>query len=173
LDDIAELLDKKKWSAARRRITDELLSAPTNHWLWMQLSVTYYEQKNYDKALLCSRRAVELSPDCALALWHYASDLAMSDHEQAALAIWIILLDMDLETIAYGEGGEGMDWALQLINDVHFRMGRLYQHRGQIEPARVSFEKYLHNRGHGVGSIYDAAIARKCLASLTTPGIAS
>ncbi len=173
MDDIAELLAKKKWTAARRRIMDELLSAPADHWLWMQLSVTYYEQKKYDKALLCSRRAVELEPSCPLALWHYGSDLAMTGHEQAALAIWIILLEMDLETIAYGDCGEGMDWALQLVNDVHFRMGRLYQHLGQDEQARASFEKYLHNRRHGVGSIYDEAVAKKCLAALTSAGIAS
>ncbi len=51
----------------------------------------------------------------------------MNGREDAALVIWTILRDMDLEEVAYGECGEGMDWALQLLNDVHYRVGRYYQ----------------------------------------------
>ena len=45
---------------------------------------------------------------------------------------------------------------LQLLNDVQYRIGRYYQWKGNVGSARASFEKYLHNRKHGVGSIYDA-----------------
>jgi tetratricopeptide (TPR) repeat protein len=121
----------------------------------MHLSLTYYEQKKYEIALKCSMRAVELKPGCALALWHYAGCLEMTASEDAALAIWTLILNKDLEEVAYGECGEGMDWAMQLLNDVHYRMGKYFRRKGQNEPARESFKKYLHNRSHGVGSIYD------------------
>jgi hypothetical protein len=62
---------------------------------------------------------------------------------------------MDVQEVAYGEHGEGTDWALQLLNDVHYRMGGYYQQIGKKELAKESFQKYLHNRAHGVGSIYD------------------
>ncbi len=147
-------------------IQEELISAPTDHWLWATLSLTYYEQKQYEKALQCSKRAVELQPDCPIVLWHHAGSLYMTGHEDSALAIWILLRDMDFDQVAYGECGEGMDWALQLINDVQYRIGRYYQWKKKPEEARVSFEKYLHNRKHGVGSIYDVKQVEKYLATL-------
>src|SRR5690348_13553276 len=108
---VEKLLAAKKWSRARTLLQDELVASPADHWLWMHLGLTYYEQKRYEKALQCSKRAVELAPSCPLALWHYAGSLVMSGREDAALAIWTVLLDMDLEEVAYGECGEGMDWA--------------------------------------------------------------
>lgn len=164
MTDIEKLLASKKWKAARARIQDELVASPSDHWLWMHLGLTYHEVKDYDKALSCSKRAVELEPNCALALWHYAGCLVMTGKDSAAMAIWTILLDMDLDEVADGECGEGMDWALQLVNDVHYRMGRYFEHNGRETLARASYEKYLHNRAHGVGSIYDDAPIKKRLA---------
>jgi tetratricopeptide (TPR) repeat protein len=163
---IEQLVERKQWKKARALIQEELVSAPTDHWLWLTLSLTYYENKRYEKALACSRRAVELQPDCPLALWHYAGSLYMSGREPAALAIWTILLNTELPEVAYGECGEGMDWALRLINDVHYRMGRLFQRRGDLALARASFEKYLHNRAHGVASTYDEEQVKKYLEAI-------
>jgi tetratricopeptide (TPR) repeat protein len=170
MTEIEQLVAAKKWTRARALIQEELVSAPSDHWLWMTLSLTYYEQKQYEKALQSSKRAVELEPSCPLALWHYAGSLYMSGRESSALAIWTILLDMNLEEVAYGECGEGMDWALQLVNDVHYRIGRYFQWKGEEEQARASFEKYLHNRSHGVGSIYDEKQVEKYLAQVAPGG---
>jgi tetratricopeptide (TPR) repeat protein len=173
MTEIEKLVDQKKWSRARQRIQEELVATPADHWLWLMLSLTYYEQKQYEKAWEASKRAVELQPDCPLALWHYAGSLLMTGRETAALAIWTLLLDMDPEQVAYGECSEGMDWALQLLNDVHYRMGRYYQWKGEDEQARISFEKYLHNRAHGVGSIYDVKTVERYLATLADHGTPS
>lgn len=164
MTEIDKLVAGKKWTKARASILDKLLGAPTDHWLWTTLGLTFYEQRRYEKALQCSRRAVGLAPNCPLVLWDYAGCLFMCGQEDSALAIWTILLGMDLEDVAYGECSEGMDWALQLINDVHYRMGRYYQWKENPEQARISFEKYLHNREHGVGSIYDNKQAEEYLA---------
>src|SRR4051812_30842884 len=102
MTDIEKLLKAQKWAKARALIQDELLSAPTDHWLWTTLGLTYYEQRQYEKALKCSKRAVELAPDCPLVLWDYAGCLYMTGRESAALAIWTLLLDMDPEAVAYG-----------------------------------------------------------------------
>jgi hypothetical protein len=169
MSEIEELVEQKKWTAARKLIQEELISAPTDHWLWLTLSLTYYEQKKYEKALQCSKRAVELQPDCPLALWHYAGSLFMSGREDAALAIWILLLNMDVEQVAYGECGEGMDWALQLLNDVHYRMGRYYEWKREKELAFASYSKYLHNRAHGVGSLYPIELAQQSAALCGLP----
>jgi tetratricopeptide (TPR) repeat protein len=152
---IQRALDNKDWQVARSLVQEELVLQPMDHWLWFTLSLTYYEDRDYEKARACSKRAVELAPDCPLALWHYAGSLYMTGREASALVIWTVLLNMDMEEIAYHGHGEGMDWALQLVNDVHYRIGRYYQHLGETDLARESFAKYLHNREHGAGSIYD------------------
>jgi tetratricopeptide (TPR) repeat protein len=166
MSNIETLIAAKKWSKARVQIQEELLFDPADHWLWTTLGLTYYEQKEYEKALQCSKRAVELAPNCALVLWDYAGALYMSGQESSALAIWTIILGMEVDEVANGDCSEGMDWALQLINDVHYRMGRYFQHNGELEQARVSFEKYLHNRRHGVGSIYDVDDVKQYLGQL-------
>jgi len=165
---IESLIGQKRWREARAMIQEELISAPTSHWLWTTLGLTYYEQKKYKKALECSKRAVELQPDCPLVLWDYAGTLLMNGRSEAALAIWTLLLEMDMEQVAYGECSEGMDWALQLINDVHYRVGSYHLWKGQEEQARISFDKYLHNRKHGVGSIYDKREVQERLGRLAS-----
>jgi len=160
---LATLLAQKKWAKARALIQDELLSDPTDHWLWTTLGLTYYEQRQYEKALKCSKRAVELAPNCALVLWDYAGTLFMCGREASALAIWTLLLEMDFEEVANGDCSEGEDWALQLINDVHYKMGKYYEWKGDVQNARSAYEKYLHNRSHGVGSIYDSDEVRRYL----------
>ncbi len=173
MSEIEQLVAAKKWAKARALIQEELVSAPTDHWLWLTLGLTYYERKQYEKARDCAKRALELEANCPLALWHYAGALFMAGRESAALAVWTILLDMDLEKVAYDECGEGMDWAMQLVNDVHYRMGRYFQHQGRDEQARASFAKYLHNRGHGVSSLYDRKPVELYLAGLELAGTSS
>ncbi len=165
---IERLIQRKKWQQARALLQDELVFAPADHWIWLTLGLTYYEQKQYEKALACSKRAIELEPNCPLALWHYAGCLFMTGQESSAYAIWSLLLSRDLEDIAEGECGEGMDWAMQLVNDVHFRLGRYFEWKNDPESARASYEKYLHNRAHGVGSIYDERQARLRIADIAT-----
>ena len=109
---IEKLLEEKDWKAARASLHEELVFKPSDHWLWLTLSSTYYEDKDYDKALVCGKRAVELEPGCPLALWHYAGALYMTQREPAAFAIWTVLLNTNIEEIAHGEHGEGMAWAL-------------------------------------------------------------
>jgi tetratricopeptide (TPR) repeat protein len=163
---IEKLVATKKWTVARAAIQAELLSSPTDHWLWTTLGLTYYEQRQYEKALSCSRRAVELAPSCPLVLWDFAGCLYMNGQDSAALTIWTLLLSMDVDEVANGEDGEGLDWAMQLLNDVHYRMGKYYMRKGEYENAKASFMKYVNNRAHGVGSIYDEKQVKSYLTEL-------
>lgn len=164
MSEIEMLVAQKKWKQAQALLQRELLTSPTDHWVWLTLSLTYYEQKQYEQALACSKRAVQLQPDCPLALWHYAGALSMTGREEAAVAIWTVLLDMDIEQVAHGDCGEGMDWALRLINDVQYRLGRYFQRHGKTDLACAAFEKYVHNRAQGVESTYDQRPVKAYLA---------
>src|SRR5713226_1420458 len=66
---IERCLAEKNWKGARCLIQDELLFQPMDHWLWMTLGLTYHEEQEYEKAVQCSKRAVQLAPGCPLALW--------------------------------------------------------------------------------------------------------
>jgi tetratricopeptide (TPR) repeat protein len=163
------LVQKKAWKKARTLLHEELVFQPADHWLWLTLSSAYYEDKEYEKALRCAEWAVQFEPRCPLALWHYAGALYMTDSEPAAMAIWATLLAMDVEDVAHGEHGEGMAWALQLLNDVHYRMGKYYQRIGEFALAAEAYRKHLHNRQHGVGSIYELKQVQRGLEDVAAP----
>src|SRR5262245_55551651 len=88
---IERAIADKNWKEARSLIQDERLPQPMDHWLWMTLGLTYHEEQEYEKAVPCSKRAVQLAPNCPLALWHYAGSLDMAGHGASALALWIML----------------------------------------------------------------------------------
>jgi hypothetical protein len=94
----------------------------------------------------------------------------MSGREHLAFVLWIRLLDMDLEEVAFGEHGEGMDWALRLINDVHYKLAVYYEWAGRTDEAIGSLKKYVHNRKHGVTSLYALDEAKARLARLGGSG---
>lgn len=161
--EIERFLEHKQWSKARAAIQECLVFHPTDHWLWMHLGLTYFEQKKYEQALKCCEHALRLASECPLAKWHYAGCLSMVGRDQEALTMWQTLLDADVEEIAHGQHGEGMDWALQLVNDVHFRMGSCRQALKEWDAAQESLQKYVHNRQHGVGSLYELKTALRRL----------
>src|SRR5215469_7498410 len=51
---IERLIDAEEWPAARRAIRADLKSDPENHWLLTRLGLTYYEEKDYGRALECA-----------------------------------------------------------------------------------------------------------------------
>src|SRR5438132_972137 len=59
---IEKSLARRDWRRARALLQEELLAAPMDHWVWLSLGSAYYEEKMYEKALRCSKRAVELAP---------------------------------------------------------------------------------------------------------------
>src|SRR4051794_16396860 len=81
---IQKLLADEQWDLAQPLLHHKLFYDPTSHWLWMTLSSTYHELGDYETALPCARRAVELAPWCSLALWHFAGALSMSYEEESA-----------------------------------------------------------------------------------------
>ena len=56
---------------------------------------------------------------------------------------------------------------MQLVNDVRYRMGCLYEFLSRDAEAREAFEKYIHNREHGFTSLYDLEAARRHLAGVS------
>lgn len=151
---------------AQRLIRKKLQAEPDSHWLWAILSSTYYEQREYEKALEYSQKALSLAPRCPLVLWHYAGALDQLGLTKEALAIWKKLLRRNLTSIAYGECGEGIVSARSLLNDCNYRIAKCYAWIEQNGLAERYFRKYLDNRRKGARSIYDVRAVKKKLAQV-------
>ena len=148
------LIESEKWASARKLILSELKKDPKNHWLLTRLSTTYYEERNYKKALQISRKASAIDPKCPLVLWDLAGTLDMLGREKEAIKIYRNLIRRGVDSIAFGECGEGLARARGLIADCYYRLFSCYQSLGAKKTAQSFLHKHLSLRGRGCHSIY-------------------
>lgn len=149
---VNQYFDNKDYHSAIGLLKEELKKLPNDHWLNAQLAISYYELRDYKTALQFSEKAVQLSPNCPLALDYHASILLTNGKVEEALHIWNNLLDKDLNEIAYGECGEGIRFAKSLLNDVRFSVGDAYMELNNKEKALSYYKSHLANRQKGIFS---------------------
>ena len=154
LKKIEKALDAEQWIAARKLIKEELKRDPKDHWYLGQLASTYYEQRNYKRALYWIVVALQEAPYCPLLIWDSAWTLAMLDRNHEALLLYRWLLEWGEDRLAYGECGEGIRWARALIADCHYRIACIWHEKRQWKRSSAEFENYIALRKTGYGSIY-------------------
>jgi tetratricopeptide (TPR) repeat protein len=152
--DIEACIQAADWCGARRLIEARLTADADNHWLLTRLSLTYYEERDYQGALKVSERALALAPRCPLVLWDHAGTLDMLGRCREAISIFRRLIKRGVDSIAHGECSEGVGWARGLIADCHYRVAGCYRKLGQKARFLREFEKHLDMRGPGCYSIY-------------------
>jgi len=111
---------EENYLAAIELLRTKLSEYPDDHWLLAQLSICFYEQKEYQTALEFSQKAVTLKPQCPLALNYHATILFANKQNSEALKVWQNLLETAHDQLAYGECGEGSKFAQSLQNDIRF-----------------------------------------------------
>jgi len=153
-----ELIEKAikvdDWIGARRLIKAELKSSPKDHWLLSRLALTFYEQRQYKRALYWDAKALDESPYCPMAIWGYAGALDMLGRHRYSLSLYRYLLSWGEKQLAYGECGEGILKARSLLADCHYRIACILQEKRQWKRAAAEYEKHLAARKKGHGSIY-------------------
>jgi tetratricopeptide (TPR) repeat protein len=154
------------WAGARRLIRRELRHKHDDHWLLTRLSLTYYEQKQYQKSLKYVVEALQIAPYCPLAIWDYAGTLDMLNRKKKALQIYQWLISWGERRIAYGECGEGIRSARSLIADCYYRIAGIYENRHERKKALRAYKQHLLRRKPGVESIYPLADVRRRVAAL-------
>jgi tetratricopeptide (TPR) repeat protein len=157
---LEKLIDKEDWEKARKLIRTELRRKPDDHWLLTRLALTYYEQRQYRRALHYNLKALQAAPYCPLAIWDYAGTLSMLDYNREALAIYRWLISWGEECLAYGDCGEGLPAARSMIADCYFRVGGVLDEQGQLKRALKALDEYFAMRRRGVRSIYSLREAR-------------
>ena len=151
---IERAIKLEDWPKARKLIQSELRQDPNDHWLLIRLGLTYYEQRQYHAALWSASKALQVAPYCPLVIWDYAGSLEMLGREGEALKLYRRLLSWGEEKIAFGECGEGLQWARSLIADCHYRIASILEKKGQRKRALTAYEEYLSRRQRGHRSIY-------------------
>lgn len=164
---VESLIEEEKWEEARLAIEEELKAAPEDHWLLTRLSTTYYEQRDYIKALQYAEQAKDLAPNCPLVLWDYAGALDMLGRRKEALDVYRTLLDRGAKNIAMDECGEGIKWARNLLMDCTYRAGCCVADLGHRDEAAIMMRAYLHLLDLGGEGLYPREEVAKKLRQLT------
>jgi predicted Zn-dependent protease len=151
---IEKAIERDDWDRARTLIRQWLRHAPDNHWLLTRLALTYYEQKQYKRALHYELKALQLAPYCPLAIWDYAGTLDMLGRKKEALALFRWLISWGEDDLAYGQCGEGIRAARSLIADCYYRIGNILVEQRQRKRAAVAYKEHLSRRTRGTRSIY-------------------
>lgn len=154
--DISKLINQyfkiEDYEGAKKLLHKEIKKTPSDHWLYAQLSISYYELFDYKTALEHVEKAINLSPDCPLALDYYATILFANNRTEEALSIWNKLLNLGIDEIAHGQCGEGIRFAKSLINDIQYMVGEVYVELNEKDKALNYYKLHLQNRQRGVFS---------------------
>jgi hypothetical protein len=154
-DSVEIAIEAENWILARKLIRAELKRNPKSHWFLGRLALTYYEQRDYKRALYWNAVALQEAPYCPLLIWDYACTLAMLDENDKALLLYRWLLSWGEDRLAYGECGEGIRSARALMADCHYRIACIWDEKRQWKRSASEFDKYFELRKAGYGSGYD------------------
>ncbi len=124
-----------------RLIEKELIKEPDSHWLLTQLGETYYEQRQFQKALGLFLKSRDIVPDCPLTLWHLAGTLDALGYQSGALRLYTWLLESK-KTAEDDPCWESKEWTDALKTDCVFRIGICFQHLNRKDKAKSCFRRY-------------------------------
>jgi tetratricopeptide (TPR) repeat protein len=167
-DRIETLIEAGNWTKAQKAIEKQLRDDPDDHWLWARLSGVKYEQRDYQGAFDDAKKALEIVPDCPLALWSYAGALDMLGKTKEAGKVYMQLFRRGVEELTTpdedaNECWEGADWTRSLIVDCIFRLARCLEKLNQRREAVTWYGRFLGLLDYGrLQGIYtrEDAVAR-------------
>jgi tetratricopeptide (TPR) repeat protein len=166
--EIEDAIKQDDWKRARRLARAALRREPESHWLLTRLALTYYEEFDYERALVIGQQAYELAPHCPLVLWGLGGTLDTLGRHSDAAAIFQGLIRRGVETVAYGDCGEGLAWSRGLIADCWYRLAHCEQKLGHRARTIRCYQQHLAMRGPGCRSIYPLSEVRREFRDLPT-----
>jgi tetratricopeptide (TPR) repeat protein len=162
---IDDLIDAEQWEQARALIEKTLKKDPQSHWLRTQLGETYYEQRQYKRALEHLLQSRDIVADCPLTLWHLANTLDALGHYGDAIRLYTWLL-RSRKTAEDDPCWESEAWTDALKTDCVYRLGLCFKHHGRDDLAAYCIRKYLGLQEVGSRGSYSIGEARRQLQDL-------
>jgi len=163
---IEAAIKREDWKGARRLLQRALDKEPDSHWLITRLGLTYYEEYDYKRALALEQKAHKLAPRCPLVSWDLAGTLDMLGRHREAIAVYRRIVRRKINSLAFGDCGEGLRWSRQLVADCWYRIARCSHKLGRNSEAIRCYKRHLEMRSGGIGSIYPIKDARQELQEL-------
>jgi len=158
---------REDWEGARKLILPELEKQPEDHWLLARLSTTYYEQREYAKALEHIEKAYRIRRQCPLVLWDFAGTLDAIGRPSEALKLYARLIGMGPRTVGSTRPcGEGLEWAISLLNDCVFRGAVCWEHLQKYDVAGRWYLAFLELRRVWSEGLYNHKDALKRIEKL-------
>jgi len=156
---IEHLLRRGDWKSAQALIEKQLGKQPDDHWLWSRLSGVKYEQRDYRGALEAAEKALEIVPDCPLALWSKAGALEMLGRGKEAIGLYEQLFNRGLEQLKNPDSDadecwEGPDWTSRLMADCMFRTASCLAKTALRDKAVKMYRLFLSLGDLGTQGIY-------------------
>ena len=173
IQQLSKLEAKEKWQEhivlAKSLLKDDPENHVRNHWFLTRISSSYYEARQYRMALKYAKKALDLYPNCPLALWDLAGALDTLKEPRKAIEIWKKLLRKGVEKIAFNQCGEGLRRAESLLSDCRYRIGLSYSDLGKKKLAIKYLKAHLAHRRAGLPSLYSRREIEKVLSDLLDP----
>ncbi|TAD96962.1 MAG: hypothetical protein EAZ97_13205 [Bacteroidetes bacterium] len=148
------------YAKARKLLKNQYKKEAESYWLMTMIGSTYYEEKNYSKALFWAEKAMIEGKNDPLVLWDYAGVLAMENQLEKAMEIWLQLLAWGTKKVGLELCSEGILWAKSLLNDCRFRLAMAYKEQKNLPLATEYLQAHLANR-RGTPSIYPLKEVKK------------
>src|SRR5207237_4426935 len=141
------------------------------HWLGSRLSGVQYEPRDYRGALEAAEKALEIVPDCPLALWSKATAQEMLGETAEAKKLYLQLIKRGLEEIQHPDANaeecwEGSEWTFRLLADCVFRSAGCQAKMRMRDRAIQMYQNFLNLQDLGIPSIYSREHAMERLNKL-------
>jgi tetratricopeptide (TPR) repeat protein len=154
---VESLIAKSDWKRARAAIEKYLTKEPNDHWLWARLSGVKYEQRDYQGALEAAEKALEIVPDCPLAIWSKAGALEMLGKPEVGM--YAVLFERGRNQLTNpdedaNECWEGSDWTFGLMADCVFRVAGWLAKLDRRDDAVEAYRDFLWILDLGAQGIY-------------------
>ena len=151
-DCINEFIQSDNWDQAEELLLKNIDLFPDEYWLYTTLSEIYSGKREYEKAFIYSKKAMEMNSTDILVIYNYAEGLLRFDKTWEAIKLFNRIINTDIEVIAYGKYGEGMKYAKSKINDSIALLGYAYYDLKDNKRAQKYFTQHLENRKRGIYS---------------------
>lgn len=145
---LESLKSESNWTGMIRMLKRYAMRYPNEYYIYQQLAATLYcdSVSQFKLAYKYAERAMKIEPDDDLNIYTYACALYYVGQLDKSLEYFTKIINKDIHEIAYGEHGEGVRYAKQLINDSVYMTGVVCQDMHRYNEAKDYFMRYLESK---------------------------